>query len=132
MTATTDWKNSRHSLPRNMQPTHQKETPMQYKTIVMELLEQNPELHNHLKQNRKLLETIDAMALELKWNHEQMIAELAEQQPDVAYSVTCSQATEIAIAELQQRLAPTSDHETDEAMSLEQIMASVTQHSPRE
>ena len=105
---------------------------MQYKTIVMELLEQNPELHNHLKQNRKLLETIDAMALELKWNHEQMIAELAEQQPDVAYSVTCSQATEIAIAELQQRLAPTSDHETDEAMSLEQIMASVTQHSRRE
>ena len=133
MTATTPgWKNSRHSLLLNIKPTHRKETPMQYKTIVMELLEQNPELHNHLKQNRKLLETIDTMALELKLRREQTIAELAEQQPDVEYSVICSQATEIAIAELQQRLAPTSDHETDEAMSLEQIMASVMQHSPRE
>ena len=105
---------------------------MQYKTIVMELLEQNPELHNHLKQNRKLLETIDTMALELKLRREQTIAELAEQQPDVESSVICSQATEIAIAELQQRLAPTSDHETREAMSLDQIMASVIQHSRRE
>ena len=105
---------------------------MQYKTIVMELLEQNPELHNQLKQNQKLLETIDAMALELKSNHEQMIAELVEQQPDDAYSVICSQATEIAIAELQQRLAPMSEQETGEAMSLDQIIASVMQHSPRE
>ena len=105
---------------------------MQYKTIVMELLEQNPELHNQLKQHQKLLETINEMAFELKASREHMIAELAAQQPDVAYSVTCSQATEIAIAELQQRLAPTSDHETNEAMSLDQIMASVTQHSPRE
>ena len=105
---------------------------MQYKTIVMELLEQNPELHNQLKQNRKLLQTIDAMALELKLRHEQTIAELAEQQPGVAYSVICSQATEIVISELQERLAPTSDHETNEAMSLDQIMASVIQHSPRE
>ena len=104
---------------------------MQYKTIVMELLEQNPELYNQLKQDRKLLETIDVMALELKASHEQMIAELAEQQPDVAYSVICSQATEIAIAEVQQRLAPTSDHETGEAM-LEQLMASVMQHSLHE
>ena len=129
---TPDWKNSRHSLLLNIGPTHRKETPMQYKTIVMELLEQNPELHNHLKQNRKLLETIDTMALELKLRREQTIAELAEQQPDVESSVICSQATEIAIAELQQRLAPTSDHETREAMSLDQIMASVIQHSRRE
>ena len=105
---------------------------MQYKTIVMELLEQNPELYNQLMQNRRLLETIDAMALELKLRHEQTIAELSEQQPDVTYSVICSQATEIVIAELQQRLAPTSDHETDEMMSLDQIMASVMLHSPPE
>lgn len=104
---------------------------MQYKTIVMELLEQNSELHNHLKQNRILLETIDVMALELKSSHEQTITELAAQQPDVPYSVICSQATEIAIVELQQRLAPTSDDETGEAMSLDQIMAQIILHSPR-
>ena len=34
---------------------------MQYKTIVLELLQQRPEMHEQLRQNRKLLPTLEAL-----------------------------------------------------------------------
>ncbi len=109
---------------------------MQYKTIGMELLEQRPVLHESLKRERRLLKTIESLARELKATHEQFISDLSGQQPPQNQSGTfsgiSSQAMEMAIAELQDRLAILSGDETDEALSLDQIMAQVLQHSPRE
>lgn len=108
---------------------------MQYKTIVMELLEQQPPLHESLKQERKLLQTIESLARELKTTHEQIIGDLSEQQPpppsDRSSGIS-SQAMEMAVAELQDRLATLSGGENDETLTLDQIMEQVIQHSPRE
>ena len=43
---------------------------MQYKTIILELLEQRPEIHDQLRKNRKLLPTLEICAHELKTSHE--------------------------------------------------------------
>ena len=43
---------------------------MQYKTIVLELLQQRPEMHEQLRQQRKLLTTMEMYARELKASHE--------------------------------------------------------------
>lgn len=108
---------------------------MQYKTIVMELLEQHPPLHETLKRDRRLLETIESLARELKATHEQTISDLSEQQPPLpgdGSSGISSQAMEMAIAELQGRLAILSGGENDETLNLDQIMAQVIQRLPRE
>ena len=43
---------------------------MQYKTIVLELLQQRPEMHDQLRRNRMLLPTLELYASELKTSHE--------------------------------------------------------------
>lgn len=108
---------------------------MQYKTIVMELLEQHPQVHETLKQERKLLQTIESLARELKATHEQILRDLSEQQPPLSSdrsSGTSSQAMEMAVAELQARLEILSGGANDDTLNLDQIMAQLLQHSPRE
>ena len=102
---------------------------MQYKTIMMELLEQSPALNSQLKKNHQLLATIEAMARELKRNHERIIGELTDRQLDGGSSGISSQAMEIAVAEMQERLAALSNREEDETLTLDQIMELVTRHS---
>ena len=43
---------------------------MQYKTIILELLQQRPEMHDQLRKDRKLLPTMELYARELKTSHE--------------------------------------------------------------
>jgi hypothetical protein len=42
---------------------------MQYKTIVLALLEQRTELYEQLRQTRQLLPTLEALATELRDHH---------------------------------------------------------------
>ena len=102
---------------------------MQYKTIMLELLEQYPKLHSQLKQHRQLLATMETMARELKAHHERIIGELTERQTDGESSGISSQAMELAIAEMQERLAVLSNREEGETLTLDQIMELVIQHS---
>ena len=104
---------------------------MQYKTIILELLQQRPRMHEQLRQQRKLLTTMEMYARDLKASHEAIRSDLAIEQPDMEASLISSQAMEMALAELTDRLPPELDHEEPGDLSLDQAMATVTSRSPR-
>src|SRR5207244_13441885 len=58
-----------------------KETNMQYKTIVLELLQQRPQTHDQLRKDRKLLPTVEMYARELKTSHEAWKKTLGQERP---------------------------------------------------
>ena len=53
---------------------------MLYKTIVLSLLEQLPQLHEQLCKNRQLLATLERLADELKSSHETWKEQLLQDQ----------------------------------------------------
>ena len=54
---------------------------MQYKTIVLELLQQFPEIHHRHKATRTLLATVEQLAAALKDRHENWTRRLTEASP---------------------------------------------------
>ncbi len=77
---------------------------MQYKTIVLELLKQQTELHERLRSQRQLLTTLETYALELKASHEAWKETLSQAKPGSDPSQIASEALEMAIQELRDRL----------------------------
>ncbi len=94
---------------------------MQYKTIVLELLRQRPELHEQLRLTRRLLPTLETCSKELKASHETWKETLATANPGSDPSQIASEAMELAVKELEDRL-PT-DSLADDSLSLDQAMA---------
>ncbi len=86
---------------------------MHYKTIVLNLLEDRPRLMRRLKRDRQLLATLETYALELKTSHETWRQELFKTKPGSAPEQLASEALELALADLQDRLP--SESENDEA-----------------
>lgn len=103
---------------------------MLYKTIILELLKQRPEMHEQLRQERKLLATLEIHAKELKASHEALTEQLRQSRPDSDQSQISSEAFEMALLELVDRLPPASQTDEQE-LSLDQAMAFVTRRSPR-
>ncbi len=104
---------------------------MQYKTIILELLQQRPQMHEQLRKDRKLLTTLESYAKELKTSHEAWKEVLTQEKPDSDPSQIVSAALEIALQELRDRLLtalPTDDHETH---SLDAAMAFIRNPSSR-
>ena len=101
---------------------------MHYKTIVLELLEQRPEVHEQLRSQRQLLPTIERMALELKASHEAWQETLAQAKPGSDASQISSEAMELALEELTNRLSfePPAD---DSGPSLDGAMAFLRRHT---
>ena len=104
---------------------------MQYKTIVLELLQQRTELHEQLRQQRRLLETVESMAVELKASHEVLMAELRQAKPGSDPQQISSEAFEMALAYLEDRLPPVSPMDDHGELSLEGAMAYIRTHSPK-
>lgn len=77
---------------------------MQYKTIALELLKQQTELHEQLRSTRQLLPTLERYALELKASHEAWKDTLSQARLDSDPIQIASEALEIAIQELRDRL----------------------------
>ncbi len=96
---------------------------MQYKTIVLELLEQYPELHERLRKNRILLATLDLYATEL--GNRQLVWErqIAHAKPESDQRQIASEALELALEELQDCLASAPPPDENEAFSLDDAMA---------
>lgn len=92
---------------------------MQYKTIVLELIEQRPHLHEKLKRERKLLSTMETIARELKASHEEISRDLASEQPQTEASLISSQAMEMACKELEARMPPAASTVDDQELSLD-------------
>ncbi len=87
---------------------------MQYKTIVLELLQQRPEMHEQLRKNRKLLPTMEFYAKELKASHEAWKETLSQAKPGSDPSQIASEAMEMALKELEDRLPSESPQDEQE------------------
>jgi hypothetical protein len=103
---------------------------MQYKTIVLELLQQRPEMHNQLRSKRMLLPTLERYASELKASHEAWKDHLSQARPGSDRSQIASEALEIALKELQDRLPSGSPPDENEPLSVEGAMAFIRRHTP--
>jgi hypothetical protein len=106
-----------------------KETSMQYKTITLELLRARTELYEQLRLTHKLLPTLETWATELKASHENWKQTLAEAKPGSEPSQLASEALEMALKELEDRLPPAVPGDEKAPLSLEEAMAFVQSHT---
>ncbi len=102
---------------------------MQYKTIVLELLQQQPEIHERLRLTRRLRPTLETCAKELKASHEAWKETLSQAKPGSDPSQIASEALEMALKELEHRLPSASHQEDNEALSLDAAMAHLGRHT---
>jgi len=95
---------------------------MQYKTMIHELLKQRPEMHDQLRKDRKLLPTVELYATELKTSHEAWKELLCGLRPGSDQSQIASEALEIAVKELEERLPSEPPQRDNEALFLDAAM----------
>ena len=105
-----------------------------YKTIVLELLQDRPALHEQLRASGTLMESMEQLAMALRACHLEWMAKLAETRPGSERSQLSSEALELAVNELQDDL-PNESPANEEAMqplSLDAAMAFLQRHMPAE
>lgn len=103
---------------------------MHYKTIVLELLKQNPATYNQLRSNRRLLPMLELYARELKTSHEAWKDRLEEARPGRSQSQIASEALEMALKEMETFLHLPSPPEESGPLSVEGAMAFIRSHTP--
>ena len=104
---------------------------MQYKTIVLELLKERTELHEQLRLTRRLMPTMETCAKELKASHESWMTSLSESNPGSDKSQISSEAMELALRELEDRLPTVSHQDETELPTLDKAMAYLVGHTPK-
>jgi hypothetical protein len=102
---------------------------MQYKTIMLGLLQEHPPIYDQLLNNRTLLSALEAYALDLKANHETWQDRLWLAKPRSDASQIASEAMEIALQELENRLLSASPPIVSTPLSLDAAMAFI-RHTP--
>jgi hypothetical protein len=105
---------------------------MHYKTIVLEMLEQRPKMREELRQSRKLLPTLEFYSSELRDSHQEWKDRLLEAKPDSDPSQIASEAMELALKDLEDRLPSESHQDESETVSLDQAMAHTSRHTSRD
>ena len=70
---------------------------MHYKTIILELLEEYPEIHRELSSKRNLLHAVEHYARRLKTNHEAWKDRLFQAKPGSDESQNSSEALELCV-----------------------------------
>jgi hypothetical protein len=103
---------------------------MHYKSIVLELLQDRPELHRSLQVAKTLLPTLDRYAGELKASHEEWKDRLSQSKPGSDERQIASEALEIALKELEKRLPSGSPQDETEPVSLDEAMKFIRRHTP--
>jgi hypothetical protein len=104
---------------------------MQYKTIVLQLLEQRPEIYDQLRRQRQVLPTMEHYALELRSLHLAWKETLTQAAPGVDQNQIASEAMERALKDLEDRLPSGSPRGGQEPLSLDQAMAFIRRHTSR-
>ena len=104
---------------------------MHYKTIIYELLQQRPQMHEELRRERKLLPTLEIYARELKAGHEGWKGLLTQMRPGSDPGQISSEALEIAVRELEDRLPSESKQNESEALVLDAAMLFLNRRTPR-
>jgi hypothetical protein len=104
---------------------------MPYKTIILHLLEQHPQIRDQLKRDRQMLPTMERYALELKARHEAWKETLSQAMPGSDQSQIASEALELALKEVEDRLHTGSRTNDKEPLSLDAAMAFIRRPTPR-
>lgn len=104
---------------------------MQYKTIVLELLRERTELHEELRLTRQLLPTLDTCSQELRASHQSWMETLRAANPGSDPIQIESEAMELAVKELEDRLPSVSQADEPEPLSLDAAMAFITSRTPK-
>lgn len=102
---------------------------MHYKTIALAMLQQRHQMHEQLRKERKLLSTMEKYARELKESHDAWKEVLASAKPASDPSQISSEALELAVRELEDRLPPASL--AGEEFSLDEAMAFIRNRTSR-
>jgi len=105
---------------------------MQYKTIIQEMLEQRPQMHDQLRKDRKLLPTLEVCARELKTSHQAWTQVLSEAKPGSDPSQIASEALEMALGDMEQHLASASPQTENQRLTLDGAMAFVRRPTSRD
>ena len=108
-----------------------KETIMHYKTIVLEILQNRPELHEKLCLSRTLLTTLNLYSSHLKANHEAWMNRLSRVKPGSERSQLASEALEIAVQEMEDSMGTSDFLLETETLSLDGAMAFTQDPKPR-
>jgi hypothetical protein len=103
---------------------------MLYKTMVLELLQNRPAVHEKLRRQRMLLKAMEFYAGELKDLHEAGKQHLAETMPGSDQSQIASQALELALKELEGILPSDSSTEEADQPSLDDFMTYLRDRTP--
>lgn len=104
---------------------------MQYKTIIYELLQQRPQMQEQLRKERKLLTALENYAKDLKTSHEGWKQLLSQMRPASDPSQIASEALEIAVKEMEDRLPSESPQNESEALFLDAAMLFLRRPTPR-
>ena len=109
-----------------------KENPMQYKTIVLQLLEQRRRFTTCSERTEDDAPNAGAgfTPVSAKARHETWKELLSQAKPGSAPSQIASEALEIALMELEDRLSRGSPPEESDALSLEAAMAFISRRTP--
>ncbi len=103
---------------------------MQYKTIMLELLELQPALLERLKSEKMLLATLEQWSVKLKASHEAWALRLIPTKPDSDASQISSEAMELALEEVRNHLFSRQEGRTD--LPSQEMTKSSDRHSPHE
>jgi hypothetical protein len=95
---------------------------MQYKTIIYEMLQQRPQMHDQLRKSRKLLPTLELYAKELKTSHEAWRDMLLQMRPRSNQSQIASEALELALKQMEDRLPSALSQDGNESQVLDAAM----------
>ena len=101
-----------------------------YKTMVLNLLQERPEIHDQLRSNRMLLPMLERYASELKVSHEAWKDRLSQAKPGSDGSQIASEALEMAVKELEDSLLSESPPNDNQSLSLDAAMAFLRRRSP--
>jgi len=104
---------------------------MQYKSIIHDLLQQRPQMHDQLRKSRKLLPTLEQYARELKSSHEAWKEMLLQLRPGSDRSQIASEAMEIALKEMEDRLPTASSQDGSEPQFLDAAMLFLRRRTSR-
>jgi len=103
---------------------------MKYKMIVLQLLQECPLIYDRLIRNRTLLPALEAHAEELRANHHAWQDRLWQTKPDSDATQVASEAMELALKELENRLHSELPLNDNQPLSLDAAIAFIRRTQP--
>lgn len=101
---------------------------MNYKTVTLELLQDQPQLYDRLKRDRLLLAALEACSTDLRTRHLALARQLSQSRPEASLEQTSLEAYEIAVHELHQRIEAAAL--PDESIRADQLIDFIRLHTP--